>query len=60
MPNIGLPELIILLLLTIVPIVIAAMVCQKKDYPAWLGVVLAFLLSWLGLIIVLFLPRRAN
>ena len=60
MPSIGLPELIILLLLTIVPIVIAAMVCQKKDYPVWLGLVLVILLSWIGLIIVLFLPRRAN
>lgn len=58
MPNLGLTELIILLFFYLVPIVAGGYVCASKNQPTWLGVVLGFFLSWIGLIIVLFLPRR--
>ena len=59
MPNLGAPELIIILLFQVVFIALTAWLAAKKGYSAAVWAILAFFLSWVALIIVAVLPRKA-
>ncbi len=59
MPNLGAPELIIILLFQVVFIALTAWLAANKGYSAAVWAILAFFLSWIALIIVAVLPRKA-
>jgi len=58
MPNIGAPELLIILVLWIVPVVVTAWLAAKKGYSAAVWAILGFFFTWIALIIVLVLPQH--
>ena len=59
--NLGLPELLIILVLEVVPVVLTGWLVGKKGYgPVWLWVLLALFFSWIILIVALILPTRRS
>ena len=58
MPNIGGPELLIILVLELVFAVLTAWLAAKKGYSPAVWAILGFFLSWIALVIVLVLPNR--
>ena len=60
MPNIGLPEMLIGLVLWIVPVVLTAWLAAKKGYSPAVWTIIAIFITWIALIIVLVLPSRAR
>jgi len=59
-PNIGFPELLMMLVLWIVPVVLTAWLAAKKGYSPAVWTIIAIFITWVALIIVLVLPRRAQ
>jgi hypothetical protein len=60
MPNIGAPELLIIILIEAVFVGLVAWLAAKKGYSAVVWGILAFFFSWIALIIVLVLPSRVQ
>ena len=58
MPNLGAPELLIILILEVGFIWLVAWLAAKKGYSAVVWGILAFFFSWIALVIVLVLPNR--
>ncbi len=59
MPNIGAPELLILLVIEVLFVWLVAWLAGRKGYSPLLWAILGFFFSWIALIIVLVLPPRA-
>jgi hypothetical protein len=60
MMNIGPFELLMMVVLWIVPVVLTAWLAAKKGYSPAVWTIPAIFITWIALIIVLVLPRRAQ
>ena len=58
MPNMGAPELLILMIFDVAIIVLTAWLAAKKGYSAAVWAILAFFINVIALVIVLVLPAR--
>ena len=58
--NIGLPELLIIIVIWAAFAVLTAWLAAKKGYSPAVWAVLGILFTWIALIIVLVLPRRSQ
>jgi multisubunit Na+/H+ antiporter MnhB subunit len=57
MPNIGLPELVIMAVVYVVPAYLCGKVASSKGHePVWLWVLLGLVFSWIALLIIAVLP----
>lgn len=51
-------EVLCLLLASILPIIVCAMICENKGRTTWKGVVAGAFLGWIGVIICVCLDNR--
>ena len=59
MPNVGLPELLLLAVFYVLPALLCGKVAADKGFkPGWLWVLLGLVFSWLALLILAVLPSR--
>jgi len=58
MPNIGAPEMLIIIVIEAVFVGLVAWLAARKGYSAVVWGILGFFFSWIALIIVLVLPNR--
>ena len=58
MPNLGVPELFIIMVAWIIPILLTAWLAGKKGYNAVVWVIISLFITWIALVILLVLPDQ--
>ena len=58
--DVGIPELVVLLVLFVAPVVLVARIAARKGHSVALFVVLGVLFSWLAVLVAAVMPARTE